>query len=145
MAHFSQDKNLLLDRSAQSVAYGALKKLATSCWNKRWPSCRCIMWPALGMTTYFLYGFGSCWKNGRRPSGSATSSYSPWMSIVGTGMSLGLIMGMIVTMSSWGPVGVFTSTCAAALAKASTTAGSLAATGVMEENRGFQPASGIVM
>src|SRR5712692_801215 len=112
--------------------YGPLKKLATSCWNTRWPPCRCIMWPALGMTTYLLYGFGSCWKNGSRPERSATSSYSPWMSIVGTGMSLGLIMGIMVTISSWGPVGVFTSTCTAALAKTSTTTGSLAAAGVME-------------
>src|SRR5713101_396701 len=97
------------------------------------------------MITYFLCGFGSCWKNGNRPSRSATSSYSPWMSIVGTGMSLGLIIGMMVTMSSCGPVGDLTSTGAAALAKASTTAWSLAVDGVMEKNRGFQPASGMVM
>ena len=64
--------------------------------------------------------------------------------IVGTGMSFGLSMGMRVTMSNCGSVGVCTSTCTAALAKASITAGSLDAAGVMDANRGFQPASGIV-
>src|SRR5262249_53442984 len=28
---------------APSGFYGALKKLTTSCWNRRWPPCRCIM------------------------------------------------------------------------------------------------------
>jgi hypothetical protein len=36
-----------------------------------------IMWPALGMTTYRLHGFGSCWKKGSSPSRSATSSGLP--------------------------------------------------------------------
>jgi hypothetical protein len=51
----------------------------------------------------------------------------------------------MVPMSSWGLVSVFTSTCTAALAKASTTAGSLDAAGVMEASRGFQPASGMLL
>lgn len=59
------------------AVHGLLKKLTTSCWNRQCPVCRCIMWPALGMTTYFFCGFGSCAKNGNRPSGSATSSYCP--------------------------------------------------------------------
>src|SRR5262249_15643465 len=103
------------------------------------------MWPALGMTAYLSYGFGSGWKKGRRLARSAISSYSPWMRIGGPGMSRGWSMGIMVPVSSWGLVSVFPSTCTAALAKASTAAGSLDAAGVMEASQGFQPASGMLL